>query len=200
MKRFPILMAGLAGLCLALSACVPIDGNDDGEGTSKSAEPSGGELTTSTEASPTDLELHPYSADGLDDRISTMPTAMAAYQVQQGKNPFDDGQPGSARVLLAEQFTSSTRFELPPEKSSDRITIELTCSNPVTYAFSLFDVTGVEIAGGAGTCDPDSPSAMSTGLRDIHREAPSLGQLKVTFTGESEMALALLTYIDAAAD
>ena len=63
-----------------------------------------------------------------------------------GQNSCDEGRLGNARVLLAEHFTSSTRFVLLTDSSSDQITIELTYSFPVHFSFQLIDATGIEMA------------------------------------------------------
>lgn len=98
------------------------------------------------EAPSTDLELRPYSAVGVDDRTSTLPPAMASYPGPTGQNPFAEGHPGCTRVLLAEHFTPSTRFELPTDSSSDQITTKLAYCTPVPFSSRSLDATGIEMA------------------------------------------------------
>ena len=191
MNRFSMVVATMAGLGLLLTACVPIDGNYDAPEPSAAIDGSHDAHPLPVQVIETPIPLQPYSADGLDRRISALPPSMAAHQIQQGLHPLDDGEPGSEHVVLAERFSSSRTFELPRNLTGDRISIEVTCSRSVPHALSIIDGKGLETGGSRmDSCDSGGPSGMSAGLQES-REA---GQIQVRFEGESDMVLSVVAY------
>ncbi|MBP2373829.1 hypothetical protein [Paeniglutamicibacter psychrophenolicus] len=191
MKRFSMVVATLAGLGLLMTACMPIDEINDAPEPSSSSGGSHDAHPLPIQVPETPVPLQPYSADGLDQRISQLPPSMAAHQIQQGLHPLDDGEPGSEHVVLAERFSSSMDFELPRNLTSDHISVELTCSRSVSHSFSIIDGNGRETGGSSmGSCGSEGPSGMRTGLRDT-QEA---GQIQVRFEGESDMVLSVVAY------
>lgn len=192
MNRFSMVVATLAGLGLLLTACMPIDGSNDAPEPSSSSGGNHDAHPLPIQVTETPVPLQPYSADGLRKRISQLPPSMAAHQIQQGVHPLDDGEPGSEHVVLAERFSSSMDFELPRNLTSDRISVELTCSRSVPHAFSVIDGNGRETGGSSsvGSCGSEGPSGMRAGLR----ETQEAGQIQVRFEGESDMVLSVVAY------
>ncbi|OIH86575.1 hypothetical protein BLJ79_00985 [Arthrobacter sp. UCD-GKA] len=187
-----MVVATLAGLGLLLTACMPIDGSNDAPEPSSSSGGNHDAHPLPIQVTETPVPLQPYSADGLRKRISQLPPSMAAHQIQQGLHPLDDGEPGSEHVVLAERFSSSMDFELPRNLTSDRISVELTCSRSVPHAFSVIDGNGRETGGSSsvGSCGSEGPSGMRAGLR----ETQEAGQIQVRFEGESDMVLSVVAY------
>ena len=191
MNRFSMIVATLAGLVLLLTACIPIDGNSHVPEPSSSIGGSHDAHPLPVQVPETPVPLQPYSADGLKKRISQLPPSMAAHQIQQGLHPLDDGEPGSEHVVLAERFSSSMTFELPRNLTSNRISVELTCSRSVPHAFSVIDGNGLETGSSSmDSCGSAGPSGMRTGLQETRKT----GQIQVRFAGESDMVLSVVAY------
>ncbi|MDO5744861.1 MAG: hypothetical protein Q4P23_10360 [Micrococcaceae bacterium] len=191
MKRFPGTLTTVVGFGLLVTACVPIDGNieETAAPSPTAAENTGGQAPVETPG--TDLPWQPYSTDGLKDRTSKLPPAMVAYQVQQGSHPLDDAVPGSERVLLAEDFSSSGRFALPGDSSSDSLYIEVACSNATKYSLEIYDSIGAMAGSGtAAEC-----SSTQTGILGFSPGGNlQLEQLRLTIDHHTEGHLGLTIY------
>lgn len=190
MHRIPRMVAGLAGLGVLLTACVPLDdGSADAIMPSSSAEPVlPPHITASSQAPELPSQLSP--TDGLEQRISALHKSSVAYQVQQGKHPLDHAVPGSERVLLAERLAQGMRFELPEKQSGDSIIVEMTCSESIDARFEVYDVTGRSVGGGKSSCSPEGPSGFGFGISEDHRAR----QIDVSYVQESLMELSVTTF------
>lgn len=193
MNRILWMVAGLAGLGLLLTACVPLDENSaDPITPSSSAEPVlPPHITASSQAPELPSQLSPTA--GLEQRITALHKSSVAYQVQQGKHPLDYAVPGSERVLLAERLAHGMRFELPEKQSGDSIIIEMTCSERTDVRFEAYDVTGRSVGGGNSSCSPEGPSGFSFGISENHPAR----QIEVSYVKESFMELSATTFTSA---
>lgn len=191
MKRFPGTLTTVVGLGLLLTACIPLEGNTEGTTSPSPPATESNDEQPPVETPESDLPLQPYSADGLKDRVSKLPTSMVAYQVQQGRHPLDDAVPGSERVLLAEDFSVSSRFALPGDSSSDSLYVEVACSNATKYSLKIYDHIGVMAGSGtAAEC-----SSTQTGILGFSPGGNlQLGQIQVTIDRQAEGHLSLTVY------
>lgn len=196
MSHFPKLTVAMAGPGLVLTACVPFDGATSAASLSVSAGPTSDGDAPPARPVKTGLPLQPYSTEGMGKRISKLPPSMVAHQIHRGAHPLEDGEPGSEHVVLVESLFASSRFGLPPEHSGDSISIEVTCTVPVKYNLELFDANDAELASVVSSCGPEGPSGILTGLGDTSK----MNQLQISFEGQSELALGLVTYSNTAQD
>lgn len=191
MRRFPRTLSTVVGLGLLLTACVPLEGSSEGTASPSSTVTESNDEQTPIETPETDLPLQPYSTDGLNTRVSKLPTSMVSYQVQQGNHPLDDAVPGSERVLLAEGFTTSSRFALPGDSSSDSLYIEIACSTETKYSLKIYDKIGVMAGSGtAAQCSSDQ-----TGILGFSPGGElQLEQLQIIVDHETDGQLSLTVY------
>lgn len=192
MKHFTGTLTAVVGLGLLLTACVPVGGSI--EGPSSAASPSvseGNEEQPLVQTPQTDLPLQPYSADDLDTRVSKLPSSTVAYQVQEGFHPLDDAVAGSEQVLLAEDFSTSSRFALPGNSANDSLYIEIACSKATKYSLEVYDHMG--IIAGSGTAAKCSSNQTGT-LGFSPGGNLQLEQIQVAFDQETEGQLSLTVY------
>ncbi|MBV1779795.1 hypothetical protein KRR55_11800 [Paeniglutamicibacter sp. ABSL32-1] len=188
MSRIPRMIAGLAGLGLLLSACVPL-----GTETSDPPKPpTTGEASLtpagSTPSQTADLPLQSSPDDGLEQRIAALDKLSVAYQVQQGRHPVDYAVPGSERVLLAERFSRSTRFELSGEQPGNMIIVEITCSKNTRASVEALDDEGRSLGSGLSSeCSPDGPNGYGFGAAE-HRP---IRVIEVTIDRPAELELSV---------
>lgn len=191
MKRFPRTLTTVVGLGLLLTACVPLDGSTEGTTSSSPTVTESNDEQPPIEKPETDLPLQPYSTDGLKTRVSKLPTSMVAYQVQQGNHPLEDAVPGSERVLLAEDFSTSTRFALPGDSSSDSLYIEVACSKATKYTVKIYDQIGA-IAGSGTAAECSSNQTGTLGFSPGGKL--QLEQLQLAIDQETDGHLSLTVY------
>lgn len=185
MTRVPALIGALAGLGLLLTACVPLATGPP------SAEPEAPGSSGPTDVVVSELELHPYSTDGLEERIAGLHESSAAYSIRRGGHPLEDGRPGSEHVVLAERFSSSRDFALSPQPTGNRILVEIACSASVPFSFELLDRAGDKIGtGSASECPAGGPNGFGFGRKpDQHPE-----RINVTLGGAAELQLGIVSY------
>jgi hypothetical protein len=190
MNRIPRILAGLAGLGLMLTACVPLDVDSaDPTTSSSSGEPVLPPQVAASSHAP-ELPLQVSHADGLEQRIAALHKSSVAYQLQEGKHPVDYAVPGSERVLLAERFSRGMRFELPKRQSGDTIIVEMTCSEEINARFEAYDLEGRSVGSGQSSCSPDGPSGFGFGFL----ENRLVRQIEVSYVQESDVELSVTTF------
>lgn len=196
MIRIPKPLLGLASLML-LTACLPLDAVP-----SDPQSPSGaGETVFPSEGTapepPKDLPLQVSPADGLDQRISALHELSIAYQLQGGEHPVDYAVPGSERVVLAESFSGSKRFELPGKQSGNSIILELTCSKSVHVRLEVQDAEGRVIGGGqSSACSADGPMGFGFGTSENRH----VRLIQVAIDRETGIELSAVTFTSSEQD
>lgn len=193
MKRFPSVPVGLATLGLMLTACVPIDAipAEPSNTPAAEAEPALPHFASPPPVAASTVPLRPYVADGLAGRINNLRKSSDAYRVQQGQHPIDDAVPGTEEVLLAEDFSSNHRFDLPEKQTGDRINLNVTCSRSANITIDVFGANGESLgSGSASECGPDHHIGIGLGSFEDQR----VRQVQVASSHETDLELSVITF------
>lgn len=144
-----------------------------------------------------DLPLQTSTADGLEQRTRALHEYSIANQLQQGKHPIDYAVPGSERLVLAERFSQSTRFELSEKHSGDSIVVEMTCATSVNLSFEAYDAEGRTLGGGQSSdCFPGGPFGFGFGTPNNRH----VRQIRVVINPETDMELSAVVFTSAEQD
>jgi len=167
MKRIPGTAIACLTLSLAISGCVPLETQPPPASQGPATQPPAA-AATPTDSAPV---VEPYSAKGLQERISKLTKGAVSREIQDGRHPLDQAVPGTERTVLANVASGALTAALPEKLGGDSLLVALQClsassaEGPIRASFSGPDLADESGSGSMPSCTAGSVFMFSSGFR-----------------------------------